>query len=141
MSEASRDPVAPLTVKGVCLDAGGRVLVCRNWRREWELPGGPPALGEELTACLVREIREETGLEVQVHELLTAYPFEVVSGSWVDVVAYGCELRGPGRDPVSSGEHAMVAFRALSDVTNALPAGYRAAARMWQERRLQSRLP
>jgi hypothetical protein len=26
---------APLSVKGVCLDAGGRVLVCRNWRREF----------------------------------------------------------------------------------------------------------
>jgi AhpD family alkylhydroperoxidase len=43
---------APLSVKGVCLDAGGRVLVCRNWRREWELPGGRPSLGEELPASI-----------------------------------------------------------------------------------------
>lgn len=133
-----RHVVAPLSVKGVCLDSGGRVLLCRNWRREWELPGGRPRLGEELTACVVREVREETGLDVDVCELLSAYPFEVIAGHWVNIVAYGCELAqaDPGRRPQPSGEHAMVAFKRLAELPRgALPSGYREAARRWQERR------
>jgi 8-oxo-dGTP diphosphatase len=126
---------APLSVKGVCLDAGGRVLVCRNWRREWELPGGRPSLGEELTACVAREIKEETGLDVDVRELVSAYPFEVVEGRWVTIVAYGCEPRAVGALQ-TSGEHVQVAFRHLGELSRReFPDGYREAVRVWQERR------
>jgi 8-oxo-dGTP pyrophosphatase MutT (NUDIX family) len=129
---------APLSVKGVCLDAGGRVLVCRNWRREWELPGGRPELGEELPACLVREVKEETGLLVDVRELVSAYPFEVLEGRWVNVVAYGCEPR-PARPLHTSGEHVQVAFKHLGELSRReFPDGYRDAARLWQERRAMS---
>jgi 8-oxo-dGTP pyrophosphatase MutT (NUDIX family) len=52
--------LALVTIKGVCLDAERRVLLCRNDRQEWELPGGRPELGESFPACLIREIQEET---------------------------------------------------------------------------------
>ena len=107
---------APLSVKGVCLDAGGRVLACRNWRREWELPGGRPELGEELPACLAREVEEETGSQVDVRELVSAYPFEVLEGRWVTIVAYGCEPRA-ARPLHTSGEHVQVAFKFLGELS------------------------
>jgi ADP-ribose pyrophosphatase YjhB (NUDIX family) len=127
----------PLSVKGVCLDEFGRVLVCRNWRRGWELPGGRPLLGENLEVCLVREVREETGLEVTVREMVAGYPFEVLPGHWVDIVAYGCEPAGgaPLPVPVSSGEHAQVGFRPVKQLGRELPDGYREAVRTWQRRR------
>ncbi|HEX3832446.1 MAG TPA: NUDIX hydrolase [Solirubrobacteraceae bacterium] len=129
---------APLSVKGVCLDAGGRVLVCRNWRREWELPGGRPELGEDLPACLRREIEEETGLRVDVRALVTAYPFEVLQGRWVTIVAYGCAPRA-ARRLHTSGEHVHVAFKHLAELSRReFPDGYRDAARLWQERRAMS---
>jgi ADP-ribose pyrophosphatase YjhB (NUDIX family) len=52
----------------------GRVLLVRRGaeplRGHWSLPGGLVEVGEPLTAALVREVREETGLIVEPIELL-----------------------------------------------------------------------
>ncbi len=50
-------------------DKAGRVLVtCHTYRgrRPWGLPGGWVKRGEDPADTIVREIREETGLEVEV---------------------------------------------------------------------------
>ena len=39
-------------------------------KRHWSLPGGKLEPGESLEQCLVREIKEETGLDISVKELL-----------------------------------------------------------------------
>ena len=39
----------------------------------WVIPGGTVELGEPLEEALVREMREETGLEVQPLEVLTVF--------------------------------------------------------------------
>lgn len=84
----------PLSAKGVYLDDAGRVLLCLNWRDEWELPGGRPAPGENLEACVAHEVREETGLIVVADEMLSRYMFEVEPGHWINIVTYGCSLVG-----------------------------------------------
>lgn len=59
----------------------------------WELPGGRVELGEKHTTALMREIAEETGLEVEVSGLLVAmshtYPDRRVT-----LYVYGCTLTG-----------------------------------------------
>ena len=61
-------------VAAVVIDDEGRVLTVR--RREpdrWELPGGALELGETLHEGLVREVREEIGLDVAPVRLTGVY--------------------------------------------------------------------
>lgn len=131
------DDVVPLTVKGVCLDDEGRVLLCRNYRDEWELPGGRPQRGEQFPACLRREVLEETGLTITVNELLSAYPYEVLPGAWVNVITYGCTGHD-GRSPNVSAEHTAVAFLEPQDRKLVLADGYRCAIAVWRSRQQPS---
>jgi 8-oxo-dGTP pyrophosphatase MutT (NUDIX family) len=75
-----RDPAAPkansLVPGGSALvtDEIGRVLMQR--RRDsgnWALPGGTMDIGETLGQCIVREVKEETGLDIEITGLLGIY--------------------------------------------------------------------
>ena len=44
--------------------------VTESLARSWSLPGGTLETGETLEACVIREMKEETGLEVAVDRLL-----------------------------------------------------------------------
>lgn len=55
----------------------GRVLLARRAKPprqgRWTIPGGTVELGETLHEALVREMAEETGLEVEPLEVLTVF--------------------------------------------------------------------
>jgi 8-oxo-dGTP diphosphatase len=67
-------PLAPLVGVGAVVVDNGRVLLVRRGREplkgQWSLPGGLVELGESLTAGVVREVLEETGLIVEPLELV-----------------------------------------------------------------------
>ena len=67
-----------LGVAGIAFDADCRVLLVRGEDRGWSVPGGRVEPGERLASACVRELREETGLEVRVGEL--AEVFERIDG-------------------------------------------------------------
>ena len=62
----------------------------------WTIPGGTVELGETLHQALVREMREETGLEVEPVEVLTVFDrIERVDGEVAHhhvIVDYLCRL-------------------------------------------------
>lgn len=67
-------PRAPIVgVGAVVVDAGSVLLVQRGrepLKGKWSLPGGMLELGESLHEGVVREVEEETGLQVEPLELL-----------------------------------------------------------------------
>lgn len=122
----------PLSIKGVLIH-DSRVLLLLNERDEWDLPGGRPDPGEEDRAALVREVREETGLAVEVGALIDEHLFEVLPQRFVRIVAYACTLATGGTIDLSP-EHreaCWVALTALGEriAGRPLPPGYLGAIR------------
>jgi 8-oxo-dGTP pyrophosphatase MutT (NUDIX family) len=55
-----------VSVAGVIVDDSGRALLSRRRdNQSWEPPGGVLELAESIEDGLRREVREETGLEVE----------------------------------------------------------------------------
>ena len=67
-------PQTPLVAVGAVVVEDGRVLLVRRGseplKGHWTLPGGALEVGETLAAGVAREVREETGLEVEPFELV-----------------------------------------------------------------------
>jgi ADP-ribose pyrophosphatase YjhB (NUDIX family) len=67
-------PVAPLVGVGAVIVDRGRVLLVQRAtepaKGQWSLPGGLIEVGEFLSAAVVREVFEETGLTVDPVELI-----------------------------------------------------------------------
>jgi 8-oxo-dGTP pyrophosphatase MutT (NUDIX family) len=128
---SSMVPVShPVSVKGVLLVDGCLVLV-RNSRDEWELPGGRVEPGEDHARALMREFLEELSVQVRVGQPIDSYLFEVIPGRHVEVATYGCTLAG-GFDPLLSDEHVahcLWPVDRLSEIN--LPEGYRRSAEQW----------
>jgi ADP-ribose pyrophosphatase YjhB (NUDIX family) len=70
-------PDTPLVgVGGIIIDEDRVVLVRRGrapLQGKWSIPGGLLEVGETLRAAAEREVREETGLEVEIGELLGVF--------------------------------------------------------------------
>ena len=67
-------PQHSVSVSGVILDDHGRVLLIRRRdNQHWEPPGGVLELAETIPDGLRREIREETGLDIEPDALTGVY--------------------------------------------------------------------
>lgn len=103
-------PEGPIPAVGAVVLEGNRVLLIRRgvdpYVGLWSVPGGAVELGEEVAVALKREVREESGLEVEPLSLIDVYDNIVREGGRVRfhylLVDYLCRRTGgdlrPGTD-------------------------------------------
>lgn len=72
-----------MTAKVMVRNPAGQYLFLRrssaskHFKGKWEMPGGKMDPGEDLEECLVRETKEETGLDVRITHVLGAAEGEI----------------------------------------------------------------
>lgn len=120
----------PVSVKGVAVQTG-RVLLLKNERDEWELPGGKLELGEDPRACVAREIGEEAGWRVITGPILDCWQYHIGEGQDVVIVTYGCHVASD-EPPVVSPEHSRAELFSPAEVAALnIPDGYKASVTTW----------
>jgi ADP-ribose pyrophosphatase YjhB (NUDIX family) len=87
---------------GIVTDDQGRILLIRRSDNYlWSIPGGAMEIGESISQTAVREVREETGLEVEPLYVVGIYsnPRHVVEYSDGEVrqqfsICFACKVLG-----------------------------------------------
>ena len=111
---SARDTV--LVAAGV-LEREGRILAARRKRGShleghWEFPGGKLEPGESPEDCLVRELAEEIGVQVQPREILEVV-FHRYPEKSVLLLFYRCDLLEGEPEPIECDEVRWVALADL----------------------------
>jgi ADP-ribose pyrophosphatase YjhB (NUDIX family) len=120
--EHFNDPNAPAAnslipaASAIVIDKDGRILLHRRDDNElWSIPGGAMEVGERIADTVIREVEEETGLEVKPERVVGIYsnPQHVVEYADGEVrqqfsVCFACRI--VGGDLVVSDESLEVGF-------------------------------
>jgi mutator protein MutT len=83
--------IFPVSIKGVIYNKEKHVLLLKNEREEWELPGGRIEVKETPEQTLLREIDEELRIECSIEAILESYLLEVIPTKYVFIVVYLCK--------------------------------------------------
>lgn len=142
------DPSAPRAtrlvpaVSAVVLDPELQVLVHRRTDSDlWALPGGGVEVGESVSQALIREVKEETGLDIVIDQLIGIYsdPRYVVAYDDGEVrqqfsLCFAC--RATGGSLAISDESRELRFASVDEL-DALPMGHGTRVRLldYRERR------
>ncbi|MBB2479659.1 NUDIX domain-containing protein [Bacillus sp. APMAM] len=89
------DPKHFVSAGAVVIDDEGKLLLIRGPRRGWEQPGGQVELGESIEEAVKREVKEETGIDIEVTKFCGIYQnlqANVCSTCWLGK-AIGGELQ------------------------------------------------
>ena len=74
ISDSSGSPASfRIAVSALIFDEGRILLAHRRDIDWWNLPGGGMEVGETVDEALLREVTEETGLEVEIEQLVGVY--------------------------------------------------------------------
>lgn len=85
-------PTKRAIAQGVLRDPAGRVLLCElTYKAEWDLPGGVVDPSESPAECVVREVREELAIDVEVRSLLAVNWLPPWRG-WSDATVFVFDL-------------------------------------------------
>lgn len=97
-----------LTVRGIIKNGNGEILILKRHPKSrtdpemWELPGGKVEAGEYFDDALVREIKEETNLDVEIGDFAEAVQNDYSHKRTVQLIMYLDNVKG---DVKISDEH------------------------------------
>lgn len=115
--EPAAEPPVVRAIGAIVTDAAGRLLLIRRAHDPgagaWSLPGGRVEPGEDDATALRREMREETGLEVEVGALVGAVEREG-SGVVFAIRDYRCRI--VAGTPVAGSDASAVGWFAPEEV-------------------------
>jgi 8-oxo-dGTP pyrophosphatase MutT (NUDIX family) len=115
----------PVSIKAV-VKVDGRIVLLRNERDEWELPGGKLETGETPRECVEREIFEELSLRVTATSLLDVWVYRVADAVDVLIVTFDTSHAGRRADLHLSDEHKELGMFSLEEIAALrMPAGYK----------------
>jgi 8-oxo-dGTP diphosphatase len=120
MAMAESSPRHSVSVAAAIVDESGQLLAVR--RRDnghWEPPGGILELHETIQAGLVREVREETGLEVEPQALSGVY-----KNMRRGIVALVFRCRIIGGEPRPTREAEQVSWLSPDEISNLMDEAY-----------------
>lgn len=80
----------PISVKGIVY-INDKLVLLKNEREEWELPGGKIELNETAEACTIREIKEELNLDAEIHSIIDVWMYNILGKVNVLIVTYLCK--------------------------------------------------
>jgi 8-oxo-dGTP diphosphatase len=89
-----------LTIRSVIKNNEGEILVLRRHPKsktnphKWELPGGKIEKGEFFDEALIREIKEETALDVKVGDFCEAVQDDYPHKRTVQLIMYSKDITG-----------------------------------------------
>ncbi|MEM9719482.1 MAG: NUDIX domain-containing protein [Bacteroidota bacterium] len=118
----------PVSVKGVVL-IEEKVVLLKNVRDEWELPGGKLDKGESPETCVVREIDEELDLVVRAPQIIDSWVYRIQDRVDVVIITYLCHhsYHNPKAIHISH-EHKEVRLFSKGEVPNLnMPKGYKSS--------------
>lgn len=64
-------PTHIVSVGGLVENDNGKILMVKDPVRGWEVPGGQVEVGETITDAFKREVKEETGIDIEVGNLIS----------------------------------------------------------------------
>jgi 8-oxo-dGTP diphosphatase len=109
-----------VSVAGVITDDHGRaLLIQRADNHRWEPPGGVLELGETITDGLRREVREETGLDVEPVALTGVYK-NMRRG--IVALVFRCKITGG--DLTTTAEASAFRWAADAEITGLMDQAY-----------------
>ncbi|HTA81580.1 MAG TPA: NUDIX hydrolase [Bacteroidia bacterium] len=120
----------PVSVKGIIF-INNKIVLLKNERNEWELPGGKIDPNETPEQCLVREIKEELNINAETHSLIDVWIYNILNKIDVLIVTYLC-LRlviEPSEIKISS-EHKELGLFSPEEINGLnMPEGYKNSIR------------
>ena len=116
----------PISIKGIVF-INNKIILLKNEREEWELPGGKLELGEIAEDCVIREIKEELNIDCEIDYLIDVWMYNILNKVNVFIVTYLCKNLELDIDRIRiSNEHKEVGFFTIQEIENLkMPTGYK----------------